>query len=109
MTQGDQRLEGNEQRADELESEARSYASAADQAARAGQQRRERQFLQSARASRRLAAEARRQTPARLASLKERTRRRLALSTTQDARRRQQKATEQERVVRRWLRRLRAP
>ena len=112
MEQGDQELESREQRAAEFESEARSYESAADQAVRAGQQRRARQFLQSARASSKLAAEIRGQTPALLATLKQRTdaaRRRLAPAATRDARRQQRQAAEQERLVRRWLRRLRAP
>jgi hypothetical protein len=112
VSQGDRELESREQRATELESEARSYESAADQAAGAGQQRRARHLLQSARASRKLAAEIRRQMPALVATLKERTdaaRRRLAPSATQEDRRRQRQAAEQEWVVRRWLRRLREP
>jgi len=109
MSQRDQEPEGNEQRAAELESEARSYESAADRAAGTGNQRRVRQLRQSARASRRLAAEARRHAPDLLARLKERTdaARRRPRSTTRDARREQRQAAEQEWLVRRWLRRLR--
>jgi hypothetical protein len=112
MTQGDRELESREQRAAGLESDAQSYESAANQAAGAGQERRARQFLQSARASRTLAAEIRRQIPALVAALKERTdgaRRRRPPSATQEDRRRQRQAAEHERVVRRWLRRLRPP
>jgi len=112
VSQSDEEREGGELRAAAFESEARSYESAADQAARAGHQRRARQFLQSARASRNLAAEIRRQMPALVATFKERTdaaRRRLAPSAAQDARREQRQAAEQEWLVRRWLRRLRAP
>jgi len=112
VTQGDQELEGNEQRAAEYEREAQGYEAAADQAADAGQQRRAHQFLQSAQASRKLAAEVRRQTPALLATLKERTdatRRRLPTSAIRARRRKQRQMSEQEWVIRRWLRRLRGP
>jgi hypothetical protein len=112
VSQGDPGPESSERRAAELESEARSYESAANQAAGAGQQRRARQFLQSARASRNLAAEVRRQTPALLATLKERTddtRRRLSSPAIRASRRTQRQLAEQEWVVRRWLRRLREP
>ena len=73
MIQDDQGPENSEQRAAELESVASSYELAAGQAADAGQPRRAHQLLQSALASRELAAEIRRQTPALLATLKERT------------------------------------
>jgi hypothetical protein len=110
MSQRDRELESSAQRVVELESEARSYESAADQAAGAGQQRRARQFLQSARASRKLAAEVRRRAPALLATLTERTdatRRRLPSPALRTPRRKQRQIAEQEWVVRRWLRRLR--
>ena len=111
MSQGDRDLGSSAQRVVELESEARSYESAADQAARSGNQRRVHQVRHSAPRSRRLAAEARRQAPALLATLKERTEaaRRRPRSTTRDARRQQRQAAGQEWLVRRWLRRLRAP
>jgi hypothetical protein len=89
VSQGHRELETREQRATELESEARSFESAANRAAGAGQERRARQFRQSARAYRRLAAEIRRQMPALVATLKERNnaaRRRLAQSATRDRR-----------------------
>jgi hypothetical protein len=112
VSQGDRELGSRERRAAELESEARSYESAANQAAGAGQQRRARHLLQSARASRNLAAEVRRQTPALLATLRERTgatRRRLPTSAIRARRRKQRQLAEQEWVIRRWLRRLREP
>ena len=112
MSPGDEELDNRELRAAELEGDARSYESAADQAARAGYQRRARQLLESARASRHLAAEIRRQTPALLATLKERAdgaRRRLPISATRDPRRKRRQTAEQEWVIRRWLRRLREP
>jgi hypothetical protein len=112
MSPDDQAPENSEQRAAELESVASSYELAADEAADAGQRRRAHQLLQSARASRRLAAEIRRQTPALLATLKERTdatRRRLPTPAIRAPRRKQRQAAEQEWVIRRWLRRLREP
>jgi hypothetical protein len=112
VSPGDEELDGRELRATELEGDARSYESAADQAARAGYQRRARQLLESARASRNLAAEIRHQTPALLATLKERAdaaRRTLPISAIQDPRRKRRHAADQERVIRRWLRRLREP
>lgn len=112
MSQDDEGLETSAQRVAELESEARSYESAAHQAADAGQPRRARQLLQSARASRKLAAEVRRQTPALLATFKERadaTRRRLPGPALRTPRRKQRQIAEQEWVVRRWLRSLKKP
>ena len=109
MRQGDEERESSEQRAAEYESEARSDESAAEEAADAGHQRRARQLLQSAWASPRLAAEVRRQTPALLATFKERTEtagRGLAHSAAREARRQQRQAAARERVVRRWLRKL---
>jgi hypothetical protein len=59
-----------------------------------------------------LVAEVRRQTPALLATLKERTdatRRRLSSPAIRAPRRKQRQLAEQEWVIRRWLRRLREP
>jgi hypothetical protein len=112
MSPDDQGPESREQRAAELESVASSYELAADQAADAGQRRRAHQLLQSAGASRRLAAEIRRQTPALLATLKQRTdatRRRLPSPAMRAPRRKQRQIAEQEWVVRRWLGRLKEP
>jgi hypothetical protein len=112
VTQADDERENAVLGAADLEGEARSYESAADQAARAGHERRARQFLQSARASRNLAAEIRQQAPALLVTLKERAdaaRRRSPISGIRDPRRKQRQLAEQEWVVRRWLNRLRAP
>ena len=102
MSQREPRLESSEQRAAEYEREAQDYESAADEAARTGHGRRARQLLQSAWASRRLAAEVRRQTPALIAGAG----RALAQSAAREASRVRRQTAERERTVRRWLRRI---
>jgi hypothetical protein len=109
---GDEGLARTERQAAEFEGQAEHYERAAEQAAGAGHQRRARQLLQSALASRDLAVEARRQTPALLGTVRDRTEtagRGLVRSTLRETRRLQRETAERQRVVQGWLRKLRSP
>jgi hypothetical protein len=109
---GNEGLVSSERQAAEFEGQAEHYERAAEQAAGAGHQRRARQLLQSALVSRKLAAEARRQTPALLNTFRDRTEsagRGLAQSALRETRRLQRETAARQRMVRRWLRKLRSP
>jgi hypothetical protein len=107
---GDEELERNAQRAAEFETDADGYDRAAEKAAAAGHQRRSRQFRESARASRKAAAEGRAQAPSLLAAFRARTqgaRERVAKAVPPRAGRQPRQAAEEDWLVERWLRKLR--